>query len=56
MNSTDKINVALQTGMVGPAMVRTLRSRGFNDTVVRTSCELVYVDDPAEAALIVVDK
>jgi GDP-L-fucose synthase len=40
MNSADKIYVAGHAGMVGCAMVRTLRSRGFNNILVRTSREL----------------
>lgn len=40
MNSTDKIYVAGHTGMVGSAMVRTLKSRGCNDILMRTSREL----------------
>ena len=40
MNTTDKIYVAGHTGMVGSAMVRILKSRGFNDILMRSSREL----------------
>lgn len=40
MNKTDKIYVAGHRGMVGSAIVRKLRSEGFNNIIEKTSSEL----------------
>ena len=40
MNTTDKIYVAGHRGMVGSAIVRKLRSEGFNNIIEKTSSEL----------------
>jgi GDP-L-fucose synthase len=40
MNREDKIYVAGHNGMVGSALVRKLRSEGFNNLVLRSSAEL----------------
>lgn len=40
MNKTDKIYVAGYNGMVGSAILRNLRSKGFTNFVLRTSSEL----------------
>ncbi|HSQ45210.1 MAG TPA: GDP-L-fucose synthase [Ginsengibacter sp.] len=40
MNTTDKIYVAGHRGMVGSAIVRKLRSDGFNNIIEKTSSEL----------------
>jgi GDP-L-fucose synthase len=40
MRETDKIYIAGHNGMVGSAIVRALKARGFNNLVYRTSAEL----------------
>ncbi len=40
MNNTDKIYVAGHTGLVGSAIVRVLKSKGYHNIVTRTSAEL----------------
>lgn len=40
MNKTDKIYIAGHNGMVGSAILRNLRSKGFTNFVLRTSSEL----------------
>jgi len=40
MNTTDKIYVAGHRGMVGSAIVRKLKSEGFNNIIEKTSSEL----------------
>ncbi|GHT16422.1 GDP-L-fucose synthase [Bacteroidia bacterium] len=40
MNTTDKIYVAGHRGLVGSALVRDLRSKGFSNIVERTSAQL----------------
>jgi len=40
MNNTDKIYVAGHRGLVGDAIVRNLKSNGFDNLVLRTSSEL----------------
>lgn len=40
MNSTDKIYIAGHRGMVGSAITRALKSKGFNNLLFRTSSEL----------------
>jgi GDP-L-fucose synthase len=40
MNTSSKIYIAGHRGMVGSAIERNLRSKGFNNIVTRTSKEL----------------
>ena len=47
MQPTDKIYVAGHRGMVGSAIVRRLRDRGFNNIIARTSAELDLKDQAA---------
>ena len=47
MNKTDKIYVAGHRGMVGNAMIRTLRTNGFELLVTRTHEELDLLDQQA---------
>ena len=44
MNKTDKIYVAGHNGMVGSAIVRKLREKGFVNNYVRSSSELDLAD------------
>ena len=50
MKSNDAIYVAGHRGMVGSAIVRLLRSRGFTNLVLRTRAELDLCDGHAVAA------
>lgn len=47
MNKSDKIYVAGHNGMVGSAIVRQLKSNGFNNLLVRTSKELDLTNQQA---------
>ncbi len=47
MQKTAKIYVAGHRGMVGSAVVRTLRARGFGNIVTRTRSELDLTDQHA---------
>ena len=40
MNPTDKIYIAGHRGLVGTALMRNLRVRGFDNLVIRTYAEL----------------
>lgn len=40
MNANDKIYIAGHNGMVGSAMLRKLKNKGFNNLIVKTSSEL----------------
>lgn len=47
MNKTDKIYVAGHNGMVGSAIVKALKHKGFTNLVFRTSKELDLRDQPS---------
>jgi GDP-L-fucose synthase len=47
MNKSTKIYVAGHRGMVGSAIVKTLKSKGFNNIVTRTHAELDLCDQQA---------
>jgi GDP-L-fucose synthase len=47
MNKTDKIYVAGHLGLVGSAVLRRLRSAGFDNLVTRPHAELELLDAPA---------
>lgn len=47
MNKSDKIYIAGHRGMVGSAIVRNLRSKGFSNLLLRTSSELDLRDQKA---------
>jgi GDP-L-fucose synthase len=47
MNTNDKIYVAGHTGLVGTAIIRNLKRRGFNHLVTRTHAELDLTDGAA---------
>ena len=47
MNKTDKIYVAGHNGMVGSAIVKALKHKGFTNLVFRTSKELDLLDQPS---------
>ncbi len=50
MNKTDKIYVAGHRGLVGSAIVRNLKSKGYNNIVGRTHKELELTDQQAVRA------
>jgi GDP-L-fucose synthase len=50
MNSTDSVYVAGHRGMVGSALVRLLRARGFTNLLLRTRKELDLCDTRAVSA------
>lgn len=54
MNAADSIYVAGHAGMVGGALVRELRSRGFGNLILRTSRELDLRDPAAVDAFFAV--
>jgi GDP-L-fucose synthase len=56
MNKTDKIYVAGHNGLVGSAVVRALRSAGFENLVVRTHADLELMDLAAVADFFDVEK
>lgn len=47
MKTSDKIYIAGHRGMVGSAIVRALKSKGYNNLVVRTSSELNLMNQAA---------
>ena len=51
MNTADKIYVAGHAGMVGSALVRGLRARGFNNLLLRDLSELDLTDESAVRSL-----
>lgn len=51
MDSADKIYVAGHRGLVGGALVRSLRARGFHNLLLRSHAELDLRDGPAVAGL-----
>ena len=44
MNSNDKVYIAGHKGLVGSAIVRQLKSRGFNNLITRSHNELDLVN------------
>ncbi|MEM6344044.1 MAG: NAD-dependent epimerase/dehydratase family protein, partial [Bacteroidota bacterium] len=56
MNKSAKIYVAGHRGMVGSAIVRRLKSEGFDNIVVRTSKELDLRSQEAVAAFFKAEK
>jgi len=44
MNIRDKVYIAGHTGLVGSAIVRQLKSRGFSNLLVRTHDELDLIN------------
>ena len=47
MNKTDKIYIAGHNGMVGSAIVRKLRSEGYENLISKSSSELDLIDQDA---------
>src|SRR2546426_4143678 len=56
MNKMDKIYVAGHRGMVGSAVVRRLRSAGFENLVTRSHEELDLTDQEAVAAFFATER
>lgn len=56
MNKSDKIYVAGHNGMVGSAIVRQLKSNGFNNLLVRTSKELDLTNQQAVNSFFEIEK
>src|SRR5476649_922442 len=56
MNPTDVIYVAGHRGMVGSALVRLLRARGFTNLLLRTRAELDLCDGRAVRAFYAKEK
>jgi GDP-L-fucose synthase len=56
MNPTDKIYVAGHRGLVGSALIKNLRSKGFENFVVRTHAELDLTSQSAVDAFFAAEK
>ena len=56
MNKTSKIYVAGHRGMVGSAVVRALRAKGFDNMILRTRSELDLTNQAAVRAFYAVEK
>ncbi|UQD56142.1 GDP-L-fucose synthase [Flavobacterium sp. K5-23] len=56
MDKSSKIYVAGHNGMVGSAIFRNLKSKGFNNIVTRTSSELNLIDQQAVASFFEIEK
>lgn len=52
MNKTDKIYVAGHRGLVGSAIVRNLKSKGYTNIIGRTHQELELTDQAAVRAFL----
>ena len=56
MNPTDKIYIAGHRGLVGTALMRNLRARGFENFVTRTHAELDLTSQAAVEAFFAAEK
>lgn len=56
MNNDSKIYIAGHRGLVGSALVRQLKSRGYNNLVLRTHKELELLDQEAVQAFFAAEK